>query len=179
MSKIKTFSKIDVQERVLRTMYESFIGVDSNLKSIQRNVTKFWFTVVRSTLSCTSILEKVAIWMTYWKLEALLTTVRRWGCEALSTLWIHYGNNNCDTSEGATKMMQAKTQTHIKRGHDCGDDCNPETNSTSKHKTRYITKTWTRGETEGKQKLGTPINDGGVDKSNQEQPQSNLNATLD
>ena len=53
------------------------------------------------------------------KLEALLTTVRRWGCEALSNLWIHaigehvqtrtYRNNNCDTSGGATKMMQAKT----------------------------------------------------------------------
>ena len=77
------------------------------------------------------------------KLEAPLTTVRRWGCEALSNLWSDAnrengqtqtcGNNNCETSEEATAMIQAKTHTRMKSQYDYGDDCDQSTNSTSKH----------------------------------------------
>ena len=60
--------------------------------------------------------------LSVFSLEALLTTVRRWGCEALSNLWSHadgeniqiqtYRNNERETSERATVMTQAKTHTH-------------------------------------------------------------------
>ena len=121
------------------------------------------------------------------KLEALLTTVRRWGCEALSNLWSHangeniqtqtYRNNECETSEGATAMTQAKTHTHIRRQHDYGRIATKTQTrpANTRRKMAKINTMRNRRQTES----GNPTKERGVDESNKEQSQNNLSATAE
>ena len=121
------------------------------------------------------------------KLEALLTTVRRWGCEALSNLWSHangeniqtqtYGNNECETSEGATAITQAKTHTHIRRQHDYGRIATTKTQTRQANTRRKWQKKLNTMRTRRQTETGNPTKERGVDESNKEQPQNNLCGT--
>ena len=88
-----------------------------------------------------------------------------------------YGNNECETSEGATAMTQAKTHTHIRRQHDYGRIATKTQTrpANTRRKMAKINTMRNRRQTES----GNPTKERGVDESHKksEQPQCQCRIT--